>query len=145
MKQIVLRSITVIAVLITMMSLTGCDRSNGIKDAFISSGFSVSEESLEHEAVNAYLEHLSEEQIEKIKEYDILYCSVPNGTNPAAKAVIIVCPDSGEVKDFLNMNNDGMYDDMKEARKIKGNCILFTWNYRIIDIFNDYFIINIMN
>ena len=77
---------------------------------------------------------LSNDQIEEINSYEILYCS-----KNLSAAVVVKFPSSGKLKDFLTVEKDGKKDDSaytakKDKGDINGNCLLYTMNEGARDI-----------
>ena len=150
MKKATVRKIIICAVILTIilglfLSFILCDKSEMIADAYRAQGLTVSEETLENGWVHAVLNDLPEEQLEKVEDYKILYAYIPNGSNPSYRAVIVVCPSAHEAKQFLRACGDGLYEEKKENGMIQGNCILFSYNYPIQDIFKDYLLIYLLD
>lgn len=140
------RILLCILALIFSFSLFGCgniDKSEKIKETFVSGGWTVTELTSESEEIRESLEgHFSEAQLEKIKDYKILLCHTPENEDVMTRAqnrgVIVVCPSASDAKELLRMEGDEQYNEMKEEGKVRGNCILLVSSLSewLVDGFN---------
>ena len=139
-KKIIIAVSFVLVLAIVFVTLIFYDRSGLIIQAYNEYGYTVTEKILEETTLNYYL---SDKQLEQAADYKIVYFRLPGG-NITASGTILICPNSLDAIEFLKMSDNGLYEEMREKRKIKGNCILFTNNYSVIDTFNDYLYIVII-
>lgn len=108
---------------LALLSLASCDKSGSIKKAFEEEGYTVNVISAENEKAAAIFTLLgyTEEEIDEIEEYELIYCS--NGFTKSA--LIVKYPSSGELKEELVDDGDTTYYDKQKADgKIRGNCHL---------------------
>ncbi len=111
-------------------TLAGCDKSGSIKKAFEDEGYTVKTIDTNNETAKLLLSSFTEEQIEKIDEYEIILC-VGEGVigAVATSGIVIKFPSEGEIKNFLTVEDaDGnkdtkLYDSAKENGSINGNCL----------------------
>jgi hypothetical protein len=109
-------------VLVCVFAFAGCDTSSKIKKAYENEGYTVSSVDASDSTVKSSLSAvLSDEQMEKLEKYEIIYCVKILNT-----AIIIKCPSSSDVKSFLT-TDDGdtsAYDTAKDNGYVNGNCYL---------------------
>ncbi len=129
-KRILTVLIALITVLTLCFTLAGCDKSGSIKKAFEDEGYTVTTVDTNNEKAKSLLKTLfTEEQIEKIGEYEIILC-VGEGLGAfTGTGMVIKFPSEGEIKNFLTVEDaDGnkdtkLYDSAKENGSINGNCL----------------------
>ena len=145
MKKFV-KSLLVLALAgLMMLSMVSCgDKSGSIKKAFEKEGFTVTTVDATNSTAKGLLTILlSQEQMEKAAEYEIILCTKEGILNVGATAAIIKFPSAGELKDFLTVeNSDGKkdtsaYDKAIENGTINGNCMIFTASSSSNDIFKN--------
>ncbi len=124
-KLLKLTALTLVAVLL-LASLVSCDKSKGLKQAYIDAGYTVKVVTSEDAAAQVIfgLLGMSEEEIEELEDHEIVICS-----KGLSQAMIIKFPNMFELKDYLVEEEDGVkdtsaYDKAKANNKIKGNCLL---------------------
>lgn len=139
MKNALKKILVVLMATMLVLSLASCDKSKSIKKDFEDAGYTVSTVDTNNDTAKGILKLLlSDEQIEKVGEYELILCT--NGI--LNTAIIIKFPSSGELKDFLTTeDSDGKkdtsaYDKAKEDGKINGNCLLITSSSDAKDVFN---------
>ena len=137
MKKSIIKFICLAFVALTVFSLVSCDKSDSIKKAFEDEGYTVTSVSASDSVVmNLVKSTLTEDQIEKIDNYEVFSCV--NGLNIA---IIIKCPSSSDIKDFLTVEDEdgkkdtSLYDDAKKDGTINGNCVIFTLSSKAKEIF----------
>ena len=137
MKKSVIKVLCLTFVVIMVFSLVSCDKSESIKKAFEDEGYTVSAVSADDSVVMGVIKTmLTDEQIERLDSYEIISCV--NGLNIA---IIVKCPSSGDIKDFLTVEDEdgkkdtSAYDDAKDDGTINGNCIIFTLSSKAKEIF----------
>ena len=130
--------LVILTAALLVLSLASCDKSGSIKKAFEKEDYTVTVVDANNGTVKNLLDlALSDDQMEKIAEYEIILVS--NGLlNTAA---IIKFPSAGDLKDFLTVEKDGKkdteaYDTAKENGKINGNCLLIGGSDEVEEIFN---------
>ena len=107
---------------LALLSLASCDKSDSIKKAFEEAGYTVSVISAKNEKAEAIFTILgyTEEEIEEIAEYELIYC-----VDGFKSALIVKYPSAGELKDeLIDEGSEAYYNEQKEAGKINGNCHL---------------------
>ena len=132
------RALVLLVDLVLVFSLTSCDKSESIKKAFEKEGWSVKTVNADDSGVKTVLKLLlSDKLIEDLADYEIIWCS--NGV--LNQAVVIKFPSSGDLKDFLTVEDkDGKkdtsaYEKAKDNGSINGNCLLITSNSEAKEIF----------
>lgn len=108
---------------LVLLSLASCDKSDSIKKAFEEEGYTVSVISTKNEKAEAIFTLLgyTEDEIEEISEYELIYCS--NGI--LKSALIVKYPSAGELKDeLIDEGSKAYYEEEKDDGKIRGNCHL---------------------
>ena len=124
------RILVIFTAVILLLSMVSCgDKSGAIKKAFEDDGWTVKTVKADDTGVKVILELLlTDEQIEKAADYEIILCN----KNIIKNAVVIKFPSSGDVKDFLTVEdedgkkNTEAYEKAKEDGLINGNCLLIT-------------------
>ena len=148
MKKKVIAAVSIVLVLAVAVCLLSFYRSELIIHAFKEYGFTVTEINVED--TWQLDSKLSEEQLEKAAEYKIYDLDIPDDYTPGDyivsenRGILIVCPSAKAAKELLKMSNDGLYEQMKENKTIKGNCILFTNSISMRETFNNYLIENLV-
>lgn len=133
------RILVLLTALVLVFSLASCgDKSGSIKKAFEKEGWTVKTVNADDTGVKTILEILlSDEQIEKASEYEIILCT--NGI--LNSAIVMKFPSSGDLKDFLTVEDEdgkkdtSAYDKAKENGTINGNCLLITMSSEAKEIF----------
>lgn len=140
MKKTMFRAICLVLVLCMTFSLAACgDQSESIKKAFEAKDYEVTTVDTNNDTAKTLLKLLlSEEQIQKVGEYELILCT--NGIFNIA--LVIKFPSAEEVKNFLTVEKDGKqdasaYDNAKEKGLINGNCMIFTSSSEAKGIFAD--------
>ena len=78
--------------------------------------------------IQQYIQSLTDEQIEKADDYEIILCN----KNIVKNAIVIKFPSAGDVKTFLTVeDSDGKanteaFENAKKNGMINGNCLLIT-------------------
>ncbi len=137
MKKFISALSTALLVVILALTLSACDKSGAIENNFKDNGYNVKIVNADNSLAKAVFDlcGLSNDQIEEINSYEILYCS-----KNLSAAVVVKFPSSGKLKDFLTVEKDGKKDDSaytakKDKGDINGNCLLYTMNEGARDIF----------
>ena len=125
-KLLKLTALTLVAVLL-LASLVSCDKSKGLKEAYMEAGYTVQVVSGESSEAKTFfnLIGMTEEEIDELEDYELILCW--KSVVPAA--CIVKFPHMFELKDFLVEEEDGVkdtsaYDKAKANGKINGNCLL---------------------
>ncbi len=134
-----LKTLTLIALAALMIvTLVSCDKSDAIKKAFEKEGYEISTVDSENTLIKGLLTAvLDEEQMEALSEYELILAS-KSLTN---FALIVKFPGSGDLKDFLTVEDEdgkkdtSIYDNAKEEDRINGNCWILTPNSDAKEIF----------
>lgn len=121
-----------------VLSLASCgDKSASIKKAFEGEGYTVKTVDTSNSTVNTLLDAvLNDDQMEDLAEYELILC-----TKGFDVAVIVKFPGSGDIKDFLTVeDSDGkkdttLYDEAKDEGRINGNCLLLVGGNTAEEIF----------
>ena len=148
MKKKVIVAVSIILVLTVALCLLSFYRSELIIHAFKEYGFTATEINVGD--ARQLDSKFSEEQLEKVAEYKIYDLDIPDDYTPrdyiasTNRGILIVCPSAKAAKELLKMSDDGLYEQMKEYKTIKGNCILFTDSISMRETFNDYLIANLV-
>jgi len=152
MKKKIIFAVIIVLVLTVAVSLVLSYRSELIIHAYEENGFTVTEIDMSDKEVQLKQAFgYSEERIEKASEFKIYYLNIPDDYTPgdafisSNRGFLIVCPSSKEAKEFLQMSDDGLYEEMKENKTIKGNLLLFTHSISMRETFNDYLIENFVS
>jgi len=124
------RILVILTALVLLVSLVSCgDKSGAIKKAFENDGWTVKSVKADDSTVKTVLSLLlTEEQIEKADDYEIIWCN----KNLVKNAVVIKFPSAGDIKGFLTVkdsdgkDNTKAYEEAKENGMINGNCLLIT-------------------
>ena len=143
MKKFVKALTALILAGIMLLTLAGCgDKSASIKKAFEKEGFTVTTVDTSNSTVKGLLSILlSQEQMEKAAEYEIILCTKEGILNAGATAAIIKFPSAKELQNFLTVEkSDGTkdttaYDKALENGTVNGNCMIFTASSSSNDIF----------
>ena len=122
-----------------VLSLASCgDKSGSIKKAFEGEGYTVTTVDTSNSIVKGLLDAvLNDDQMDDLSKYELILC-----TKGFDNAVIIKFPNSGDLKDFLTVEdkdgnkNTALYDEAKDDGKINGNCLLIVGSSTAKDIFN---------
>ncbi len=130
MKNTMKKILVVLMAALMLVSLVSCgDKSGSIKKAFEKDEWTVKTVKADDTGVKALLEILlTDEQMEEVDKYELILCN----KNIVKTALIIKFPGSGDVKEFLTVEdkdgnkNTKAYDDAKEKGWINGNCLLLT-------------------
>ncbi len=124
-KLMKLTALTLVAVLL-LASLVSCDKSKGLKEAYMDAGYTVTVLTGDSKEAVAVMEALgwTEEEIEDVEDYELILCS-----KVVPQALIVKFPNFLELRDYLIDEEDGVKDDSayqkaKEENRIKGNCLL---------------------
>ena len=140
MKKAISRVLCLALVLCMTFSLVACgDKSESIKKAFEEAKYTVTTVDTNNDTAKGILKLLlSDEQIEKVGEYELFLCT--NGLFNTA--IVIKFPGSGDVKEFLTTEKDGKkdtaaYDKAKEDGKINGNCLIITASSDALKVFKE--------
>lgn len=126
-----------------LFALVSCgDKSAAVKKAFEKEGYTVTVSNAEDEDVKDLLEILfSADQIEELKDYEILLCKKDGIVNIGKTAIILKYPSAKDLKAALTVedaegNKDtSRYDDGVEDGIINGNCMILTLSSDSKDIF----------
>lgn len=119
---------------LAVVALVACDKSGSIKKDFEEAGYEVEVISAKNEKAKAIFVLLgyTEEDIDEIEEYELIYCS--NGLTKSA--LIVKYPSSGELKDeLIDEGSKAYYDEQVADGKIRGNCRLIYGIGGAADIF----------
>ncbi|MGN0818741.1 MAG: hypothetical protein ACI4L9_07205 [Candidatus Coproplasma sp.] len=126
-------------VVVLAFAFAGCDKSGSIKKAFENEGYTVTVVDSENSEISTLLKTaLSDEQLEELAKYEIIFCN-----KSASMAIIIKCGSEGDLKDFLTVeDSDGnkdtsAYDTAKEKGYVNGNCYLITVSSSAKEIFKN--------
>ena len=108
---------------LALLSLASCDKSGSIKKDFEEAGYTVSVISAKNEKAEAIFTLLgyTEDEIEEISEYELIYCV----DGIVKNALIVKYPSAAELKDELvDDGSEAFYNELKADGKINGNCRL---------------------
>lgn len=138
MKNILKSVLALSLACIILLALVSCgDKSGAIKKAFEKNEYTVTTVKADDANIQSLLKLLlTEEQIKKVNEYELIFCS----KNLLKGALIIKVPSSSDMKDFLSEEKDGKktYDTYNKASEngwINGNCLILTLDGDAKEIF----------
>ena len=144
MKNTLKKLLAISLAVVMLFALVGCDKSSAVKKAFEGAGYQVETKTAQDEDVKTLLKILfSEEQIEKMGEYELIYCSMDGLLNVGKKALIVKFPAAGDLESFLTVEKeDGTKDTSKleQAEKdgwINGNCLILTLSSDCLTVFKE--------
>ena len=126
-----------------LFALVSCgDKSSAVKKAFEKEGYTVTVANSEDEDVKALLANLfSADQIEDMKDYEIMICKKDGILNAGKTAIILKYPSAKDLKAALTVedaegNQDtSRYDDGVEDGIINGNCMILSFSNDSKEIF----------
>ena len=108
---------------LALVALVACDKSGSIKKDFEEAGYEVEVISAKNEKAKAIfvLLNYTEEEIDEIAEYELIYCH----KGLATTALIVKYPSSGELKEeLIDEGSKAYYDEEVADGKVRGNCHL---------------------
>ena len=132
MKKVLTAICSALLIAVFALTMAGCDKSGSIKKAFEKEEYTVTTVNADNSTVQTILKAaLTEDQVNKVNEYEIILC-VGKGLNAVTgSGVVIKFPSSGELKDFLTVEdsegnkNTTAYDKAKDSDSINENCLYF--------------------
>ena len=122
MKKLTKLLVLTLVFALTLTALVACDKSGSIKKDFEEAGYTVEVISAKDEKAKAIfvLLNYTEEEIDEIEEYELIYCHKGLKT-----ALIVKYPSSGELKEeLIDEGSKVYYDDEVADGKVRGNCHL---------------------
>ena len=106
MKKVLTAICSALLIAVFALTMAGCDKSGSIKKAFEKEEYTVTTVNADNSTVQTILKAaLTEDQVNKVNEYEIILC-VGKGLNAVTgSGVVIKFPSSGELKDFLTVED----------------------------------------